>query len=212
MSSRAGHSAQTGESHSVAPRRPDVADPQLADRREGSLRDKVRGGLPNLQRSIGNSALAAMLRQQANAVPSLAHPSVHAALRTPGRPLEASVRAEMESRLQEEFSAVRVHADPTAARAATSVNAHAFTVGDDLVFNRNRYAPQQESGKRLLAHELAHVVQQRRGGPAPPGTRHRLWSGRQTGLRQRSCTARHPSVSRDGALAESHGRQKRATG
>jgi len=169
MSSRAGHSAQTGESHSVAPRRPDVADPQLADRREGSLRDKVRGGLPNLQRSIGNSALAAMLRQQANAVPSLAHPSVHAALRTPGRPLEASVRAEMESRLQEEFSAVRVHADPTAARAATSVNAHAFTVGDDLVFNRNRYAPQQESGKRLLAHELAHVVQQRRGGPAPAG-------------------------------------------
>ena len=160
MSSRAGQSAQTGESHSLAPRRPDIADPQLADRREGGVRI--------LQRSIGNSALVSLLQQQAQALPAPT-PAVHAALRTPGRPLDSSVRAEMESRLQEDFSTVRVHADAAAAKAANSVNAVAFTIGDDLVFNGNRYSPLQESGKRLLAHELAHVVQQRRGGPAPAG-------------------------------------------
>ena len=160
MSSRAGQSAQTGE-HSVAPRRPELADPQLADRREGGVR--------GLQRSIGNRALVSLLQQQTQALPAPMHPAVQAALRTPGRPLDSSVRAEMESRLQEDFSTVRVHADAAAAKAANSVNAVAFTVGDDVVFNGNRYSPLQESGKRLLAHELAHVVQQRRGGPAPAG-------------------------------------------
>ena len=61
-----------------------------------------------------------------------------------------------------DFSGVRIHTDSRAAEAAQSVNARAFTLGNDVVFNRGEYAPQSDSGKRLLAHELTHVIQQGR--------------------------------------------------
>lgn len=71
-----------------------------------------------------------------------------------------SVRAFMEPRFNADFSAVRVHADANARELARSVNAHAFTVGSNVAFAAGQYAPNAEAGKRLLAHELTHVVQQ----------------------------------------------------
>jgi len=77
-----------------------------------------------------------------------------------GRPLEGSVRSFMEPRFGHDFSQVRVHTDERASQSAQAVNALAYTVGNNVVFARGRYDPESSHGRRLLAHELTHVVQQ----------------------------------------------------
>lgn len=78
-----------------------------------------------------------------------------------GQPLEQRTRDGMEQRFGHDFSGVRVHADARADASARAVHAHAYTLGDHIVFGQNRYAPGSAGGDRLLAHELTHVVQQR---------------------------------------------------
>jgi hypothetical protein len=73
----------------------------------------------------------------------------------------------LEERFGEDFSAVRVHDGLRAANDAGRLNANAYTIGEGIIFGGGRYAPETFEGKRLLAHELAHVVQQRRRGTAP---------------------------------------------
>ncbi|UCF91847.1 MAG: DUF4157 domain-containing protein [Desulfobacterales bacterium] len=77
-----------------------------------------------------------------------------------GQPLPASERAFLEPRFGHDFSQVRIHADGQAAAAARALNARAFTEGADVIFGQGQYAPQSRAGRRLLAHELTHVVQQ----------------------------------------------------
>jgi outer membrane protein OmpA-like peptidoglycan-associated protein len=77
-----------------------------------------------------------------------------------GRPLDDGIRLFMESRFGSDFSQVRVHDNAKAALAAHSVNALAYTVGRDIVFGEGRYVPSTLDGKKLLAHELTHVLQQ----------------------------------------------------
>lgn len=89
-----------------------------------------------------------------------APPVVHDVLRSAGQPLDGSTRAFMEPRFGQDFGAVRVHTDARATESARAVNAVAYTVGRDVVFGAGRYAPGTGEGRRLLAHELAHVVQQ----------------------------------------------------
>lgn len=87
-----------------------------------------------------------------------------------GRPLSQSVRAFFESRFESGFSRVRVHDDAYAANVARSINARAFTLGQHIVFAAGEYAPDATPGRRLLAHELTHVVQQNRNPkPHPQG-------------------------------------------
>jgi Domain of unknown function (DUF4157) len=93
-------------------------------------------------------------------VPAAVPPIVHDVLRAPGRPLDAATRTFMEPRFGHDFSKVRVHTDERAAESARAVNALAYTVGNDVVFGRGHYLPGTSSGQKLLAHELAHVVQQ----------------------------------------------------
>lgn len=81
-----------------------------------------------------------------------------------GAPLSEPVRTFMEPRFRADFSGVRVHTDAQAHDLARAVNAQAFTVGRDVVFAAGHYAPESESGRHLLAHELTHVVQQGGGG------------------------------------------------
>lgn len=88
--------------------------------------------------------------------------AVHSVLRGPGRPLDGATRSLMEPGFGHDFSQVRVHAGPAAAESARAINALAYTVGRDVVFANRQYAPSTAAGKRLLAHELAHVVQQER--------------------------------------------------
>jgi hypothetical protein len=85
--------------------------------------------------------------------------AIHA-LPVRGQPLPDSVRSFMEPCFNTEFSAVRIHTDSHAHDLARSVNAQAFTVGHDIVFSAGHYAPETGSGKRLIAHELTHVMQQ----------------------------------------------------
>jgi len=91
--------------------------------------------------------------------PMLAPPMVHDVLRSGGQPLSAATRAFFEPRFERDFSQVRVHTDSRAAESARAVNALAYTVGSEIAFATGQYAPQTSTGARLLAHELAHTVQ-----------------------------------------------------
>lgn len=90
--------------------------------------------------------------------------AVHELLPSPGHPLDPAARSLMESSFQFDFSRVRVHHDPEANRAAAGLAARAFTLGRNIVFDEGEYAPQTPEGRKLLAHELSHVVQQARDG------------------------------------------------
>jgi hypothetical protein len=117
-----------------------------------------------LQRTVGNGAVTSLLEEERS--------PVHDVINSGGRPLEPDVRADMEARLGHDFSDVRVHDDSAAAGSATEVNAHAYTVGSNVVFQRDKYDPSTPEGKTTLAHELTHVVQQRSGpvdGTSAPG-------------------------------------------
>ena len=92
-----------------------------------------------------------------------APPIVNTVLASPGHPLELATRAFFESRFGEDFSRVRVHSDASAQQSARAMNARAYTVGHNIVFGAGQYAPGTHQGQRLIAHELAHVVQQRVG-------------------------------------------------
>jgi len=81
-------------------------------------------------------------------------------LRSSGQPLDSATRTYMESRFGQDFSQVRVHTDTKAAESAKAVNALAYTIGRNVVFGAGQYTPQTISGKQLLGHELAHVMQQ----------------------------------------------------
>jgi Domain of unknown function (DUF4157) len=99
--------------------------------------------------------------------PSLSAPRVvHDVARSPGPPLAPPLRTEMEARLGHDFSKVRVHTDASAAESARAVDAHAYTLGEHIVFDRGKYAPETHEGRWLLTHELVHVAQQR-GGSLP---------------------------------------------
>ncbi|MDN3354874.1 DUF4157 domain-containing protein [Actinomadura sp. DC4] len=107
-----------------------------------------------LQRRAGNRATAAVLAPSSASRPEVIQ-------RAPGRPLDPPVRARLESRFGADLSAVRVHTDEAAQRSAESLGADAYTVGSHIAFARGRFAPGSAGGLHLLAHETAHVLQQR---------------------------------------------------
>ncbi|HJU53149.1 MAG TPA: DUF4157 domain-containing protein, partial [Pyrinomonadaceae bacterium] len=100
-------------------------------------------------------------------MPDTVPPVVHEVLNSSGQPLDADTRELMESRFGHDFGRVRVHADAKAAESARAVNALAYTVKHHVAFDAGRYSPDTRDGQSLLAHELAHVVQQSRGASAP---------------------------------------------
>ena len=123
-----------------------------------------------LQRSVGNAAVVQLLRDQdASEEPS---PVLGVVGRGGGQPLDSSVRAGMEQAMGADLSSVRVHTDGAAGASAQAVQAHAYTVGDEVVFAPGQYQPGSSAGQRTLAHELTHVVQQRNGpvSGTPTGT------------------------------------------
>ena len=84
-----------------------------------------------------------------------------------GTPLPPSARDYFEPRFGHDFSQVRVHADTQADRSARALDANAYTVGQNIVFRSDRWSPETTSGRWLIAHELAHVVQQSTGSVQP---------------------------------------------
>lgn len=99
------------------------------------------------------------------------------ALRRGGQPLPESERHFFEPRFGVDFRGVRIHTDARAAETAEDLDAQAYTVGQDIVFNEGRYAPETEEGRRLLAHELTHVIQQNGTSSAESSTVARQASG-----------------------------------
>ena len=121
--------------------------------------------LANLQRCTGNAGVVAALQRSGDGRDHEEERSpVHDVVTSGGgRPLEPAVRTDMEARLGHDFSDVRVHDDGRAHDSAKAVHANAYTVGSNVVFQRDQYDPSSEQGKVTLAHELTHVVQQRNG-------------------------------------------------
>src|ERR1043166_2896579 len=126
-------------------------------------------GRPLLQRKgggggggcAGDEKKPGMQRKAASPSEAGGSPSmVHDVLRSSGQPLESTTRASMESWFAHDFSHVRIHTDTRAAQSAQEVNALAYTVGRDIVFGHNQYAPLTTAGRKLLAHELTHTIQQ----------------------------------------------------
>lgn len=95
-------------------------------------------------------------KSAASEVPAI----VHEVLLSPGRPLDAATRDFTEPRFGHDFSRVRVHVDARASESAEAIGAQAYTVGDHVAFRTGRYSPDTREGRKLLAHELTHHVQQ----------------------------------------------------
>jgi hypothetical protein len=122
---------------------------------------------PNGKLVIPRSTLAPQAFVE-SAADGVAAEVVRETLLSPGVPLDAQTRSRFEPRFGYDLSRVRIHADAKAAQSADILNALAYTVGPKIVFSAGCYAPHLRHGSRLLAHELAHVVQQQRGGPSSP--------------------------------------------
>jgi hypothetical protein len=99
-------------------------------------------------------------RWASDTLPTLIPPIVHEVLRSPGQPLDPTTRTTVEPLFGHDFGSVRVHTDAKAAESARAVNALAYTVRHDIVFGAGQYSPRTVNGRRMLAHELAHAVQQ----------------------------------------------------
>lgn len=127
------------------------------------------GGTPGLDGECAECRGKRLRRRGGGrASPAAAPPIVHEVLRSPGQPLDAGARASMAPYFGHDFGRVRVHADARAAQSAKDINARAYAAGDHIVFGARQYAPRTEAGERLLAHELAHVIQQQTGEASRP--------------------------------------------
>jgi hypothetical protein len=111
---------------------------------------------------------AAIQRKASSGEPALDTSGVADVLSSGGRLLDHETRRFMENRFGYDFSRVRVHNDSAASASARALRARAYTVGNDIVFGAGRYAPRTNEGRRLLAHELTHVVQQTPGAARKP--------------------------------------------
>lgn len=140
------------------PARKEAADSAVLFRAAVAGRADVVGahGMLALQRAVGNSGARGLAEEERS-------PVLDVVSSGSGQPLEEPVRADMEGRLGHSFSDVRVHTGEAAHNSAASVNAHAYTVGSNIVFQRDKYDPGSDAGRTMIAHELTHVVQQRSG-------------------------------------------------
>ena len=139
---------------------PDQHRQQLQRWAEPRFAGEKAAYLKELQAAYGNRHVQRLHDSQAAPTPD------GAAGQSTGRPLENPVRQDMEQRFGASFDGVKIHTDTAAANAAKGFGARAFTTGRDVYFARGNYQPSATGGKKLLAHELAHTLQQQ--GQAGP--------------------------------------------
>lgn len=154
------HSHEVDEGRELRPRadRIESEDAGLMYKAAAAGRTDVLGpaGLLGLQRAVGNAGVTGVMEGEGSPVLDVVGSGG-------GAPLDNDTRTDMESRLGHDFGDVRVHTDSRAHDSAKAVNAHAYTVGSNIVFQRDKYDPSSTDGRTMLAHELTHVVQQRSG-------------------------------------------------
>lgn len=151
------------------PAQPSGSTPLLSPASHGIQRDARVGASDDMHEREARQAAEVVLSRS---LPSLEAVEPPAPRRQPqaasgGSPLEPRLQAEMEQRFRQDFSHVRIHSGAEAERSADGLNARAYALGSNIVFGRGQYAPDTPSGRRLLAHELAHVVQQSGGSRGP---------------------------------------------
>ena len=146
--------------HVSVSREVDSPDPAVLEAASAGRSETLSAGaLLNLQRLAGNSSVGSLLsdeRDETSPVRDIVGSGG-------GSPLDGATRSFMESRLGHDFGDVRVHTGQKADASARSINAQAYTVGNDVVFQSGKYAPETPGGMHTLAHELTHVVQQKAG-------------------------------------------------
>jgi hypothetical protein len=123
----------------------------------GPANVQTPASLMHLQRTVGNAGVAQLMGADDD------RQAIDNATRSGGSPLDSASRVQMESSFGTDFSSVRVHTGSDADASARKLGAHAYTVGEDVVFANGRFDPGSPVGQRTLAHELTHVVQQRSG-------------------------------------------------
>lgn len=146
--------------HVSVSREVDTPDPAMLEAASAGRAETLSAGaLMNLQRLAGNSSVGSLLseeREESSPVRDVVGSGG-------GSPLDGATRSFMEGRLGHDFGDVRVHTGQKADESARSINAQAYTVGNDVVFGSGKYAPGTPAGMHTLAHELTHVVQQKAG-------------------------------------------------
>jgi Domain of unknown function (DUF4157) len=157
---REGAESSSARAHAAAP-------PVKAEARPSALQE--------LQRRLGNTQVQRLIARQAgDGSDTEVDPTVEsriAGARGGGKALEGGVQSSMEAAFGVDFSGVRVHTDSGASSLSRSVEAVAFTTGQDIFFSEGAYDPGSSAGRHLLAHELTHVVQQT--GPDPSAVQRR---------------------------------------
>src|SRR5207248_4181873 len=152
----------------MLPDRKRQSDSKFSETSSGLLQRKCACGGPSHSgedcENCGAGSAILQRRDLDGALVPTIPPIVYQVLRTTGTPLDAQTRGFMETRFGHDFNKVRVHADGDAASSALAVGARAYAVGQHLVFGTGQYAPETIRGKRLLAHELTHTIQQASGG------------------------------------------------
>ena len=149
------------EADQVAEQVMQTPEPEQKNSTESAVNEYSRAVVRNgLQRKDDGSDVSGGMAAPAD---------VHQVLSSGGSQLDPSVRAYMEPRFGRDFGGVRVHTDNRAAESARGINARAYTQGNNVVFGEGQYAPDTAEGKRLIAHELTHVVQQGSAGPSAVG-------------------------------------------
>ena len=153
------HDSDQGYQSDLRPKASRVEEPESALALKAALSGRLDAagpaGVMGLQRAVGNAGTAAVIDEERS--------PVHDVVSAGGTPLPGDLRTDMEGRFGTDFGDVRVHNDGAAHDSAKSVNAQAYTVGSNIVFQRDKYDPASEAGKHMIAHELTHVVQQRNG-------------------------------------------------
>lgn len=144
---------------------PEMVEAAIAGRTDATSANAILG----LQRAAGNESVGSLLSEEE---PSPVHEVIGSG---DGAPLDGATRSFMEARLGHDFSDVRIHTGPRADESARSINAQAYTVGTDVAFRNGIYEPESPGGRRVIAHELTHVIQQKSGpvagSPGPGGIR-----------------------------------------
>jgi hypothetical protein len=131
----------------------------------------AQGWLPSQQHAAGNEAVTrpphAQPHYDFSRIPLHSGQPRNNGAHSPGLPLDPRARSYFEPLFRHDFSSVRVHTDAEAARSAEELRVVAYTVGDHIVLSGGQFRAGPEAQRRVLAHELAHVVQQHGGGGAP---------------------------------------------
>jgi hypothetical protein len=136
----------------------EVVDSQLPE----ELTEIADNNEPDIELPVAAKQDASLTGKKQNA--SLLSNSINTAIKNSGQPLPIGARKFMEPRFGHDFSSVRVHTDSTANTLAQQLQARAFATGNNIFFSAGEFQPEHDGGKKLLAHELAHVVQQGKGG------------------------------------------------